>query len=124
MRALFLAAALSFASTAAMADASVAGDWKADLGGNVIINMTVGPDGTWSSETVQASKTVRQMQGTYKQTPSGEGTGTLVFTPTKAKVKTGVVKPEVDKYELAGDGHEIKLTANGDTMVFEKQDHK
>lgn len=124
MRALFLAAALTLGSTAAMADASVAGDWKADLGGNVVINMTVSPDGKWSSETIQSNQTVRQMQGTYKQTPAADGTGTLVFTPTRSKVRTGTVKPEVDKYELASDGHEIKLTSNGDTMVFEKQDRK
>jgi hypothetical protein len=61
------------------------------------------------------------MQGTYKQMASGNGTGTLVFKPTRATVKSGKVTTETDRYELGSDGRELKLTSDGDTMVFEKQ---
>ena len=122
MRALFLAAAFSTAlGAAAFADESVSGDWHADLGSGVVINMNVKPDGAWSSETLQQNKVVRQMKGTYKQTPAADNTGTLVFTPTQSKVQKGKAHVETDKYELGGDGKQLKLTAGGDTMVFEKR---
>ena len=122
LRAFLLAALLTTTvSAAAFADASVAGDWTADAGGAVVINMNIKPDGGWSSETRQKSKVVRQMQGTYKQTQASDGSGTLVFTPTKSAVKSGgKAQVETDKYELASDGKQLKLTADGDTMVFEK----
>ena len=122
MRALFLAGFLSVAlGAAAFADESVAGDWLADLGGGVTITMNVKADGSWSSETRQKNQVVRQMKGTYKQTPAKDGAGTLIFTPTQATVKKGKVQVETDKYELAGDGKVLKLTSDGDTMVFQKQ---
>jgi uncharacterized protein (DUF2147 family) len=121
MRTLALAAAFSVAALApALADESVAGKWHADLGGAVTIDMTVDANGAWSSETQQNAKVVRQMKGTYKQTASNNGTGTLVFKPTQATVKSGKVTVETDRYELASDGKELKLTSDGDTMVFEK----
>jgi hypothetical protein len=122
LRALFLAAVFSTAIGAvALADESVSGDWRADVGSGVVINMNVKADGGWSSETLQSNKVVRQMKGTYKQTPSADNAGTLVFTPTQAKVQRGKVQTEVDKYELAEGGKQLKLTSGGDTMVFEKR---
>ncbi len=122
MRALLFAALFSTAiSAAAFADESVSGDWHADAGSGVTINMTVSADGNWSSETLQKAKVVRQMKGTYKQTPAADGKGTLVFTPTSASVKSGgKAQVETDKYELAQNGKQLKLTSGGDTMVFEK----
>lgn len=124
MRALLFATLVSIAiSPAAFADESVAGNWHANLGSGVTINMNVTPDGGWDSQTYQKSQVVRQMKGTYKQTPSDNGTGTLVFIPTQANVKSGTVQTETDKYQLAEDGKQLKLTSGGDTMVFEKREH-
>ncbi len=122
MRAFVLAAALLFtATTVALADASVAGDWRAELGSNVVITMNVTPDGNWSSETQQNNKVVRQMKGIYRQTQVSDTKGTLVFTPTEAQVKRGKVVTETDRYQLSDNGDQLSLTANGDTMVFKKQ---
>ena len=122
MRAFALAAALSLPlATPALADASVAGGWRAELGSNVVINMNVAPDGGWSSETRQSDKVVRQMTGTYRQTPSGDARGTLVFTPTEAQVHRGKVTTETDRYHLSDNGNTLSLTTHGDTMVFRKQ---
>ena len=121
MRALILAAALSVAAGAsAFADESIAGKWRANLGSGVTINMNVTPDNGWTSETRQKNELVRRMKGTYKQMPAENGTGTLIFTPTQSDVKTGKVDVETDQYELASNGRQLKLTSNGDTMVFEK----
>ncbi len=108
---------------AALADESVAGSWHANLGSGVTINMNVTPNGGWDSQTYQKARVVREMKGTYKQEVSKDGTGTLVFTPTQASVKSGTVHKETDKYELAEDGKQLKLTSGGDTMVFEKRAH-
>lgn len=122
MRALMLAAVASLAmNVAAIADENVAGAWHANLGSGVTINMKISPDGGWNSETLQHNQVVRQMSGTYQQRPSNGETGTLVFVPTKESAKTGAVQTEVDKYELAQDRRQLKLTSGGDTMVFEKQ---
>ena len=83
--------------------------------------MNVNPDGSWSSETQQHSKPVRQMKGTYTQKQSNDHAGVMVFTPTQATAKSGKVQKETDRYELAKDGSELKLTTGGDTMVFQKQ---
>jgi hypothetical protein len=121
LRALFYAVLLSTAvSAVALADESVSGKWRSNEEGGVVINMNVSPDGNWSSETLQRKKVVRQMRGTYKQTQDTDHTGTLVFTPTKATVKSGKVEVETDQYELADGGKQLKLTADGDTWVFEK----
>ncbi|HEY4040918.1 MAG TPA: hypothetical protein VGM32_03635 [Rhodopila sp.] len=122
MRALVIATLFVTASAgAALADSAVVGAWKADLGDNVTINMTVDPNGAWSSETEQHSKAVRQMKGTYTQKQSNDHAGVIVFTPTQATAKSGKVQKETDHYELAKDGNELRLTTGGDTMVFEKQ---
>lgn len=105
----------------AFADESVSGKWRAKLDDGVTINMVVKPDGAWSSETFHKKQVVRQMQGTYKQTPSSTEAGTIVFVPTKYHVKTGAVGTETDQYEIAEGGKQLKLTSDGDTMVFEKR---
>ena len=71
---------------------------------------------------MQRKQVVREMKGTYKQTaPSGgTSTGTIVFTPTQSKVKSGTVQVETDQYELAENGKQLKLTSGGDTVVFDK----
>src|SRR4051794_25284519 len=122
VRALVLAAVFSLAaSVTALADASVAGDWRADLGSDVVITMSVTPDGGWSSQTQQNKSIVRQMKGTYRQTRSGDDRGVLVFTPTQAQVKRGKVATETDHYQLSENGSLLSLTSNGDTMLFKKQ---
>ena len=108
-------------NVAAFADESVSGKWRANLGDGVTINMVVKPDGAWSSETYHKKQVVRQMQGTYKQTPTSSEAGTIVFVPTKSHVKTGTVGTETDQYEIAEGGKQLKLTSDGDTMVFEKR---
>ena len=123
MRALILAAAFSLATaTVALADESVAGHWKADVGDNVTMDMTVTPNGKWSSETHQGNQTVRRMSGTYTQKqPSGDKPGELVFKPTKAAGGNRRATTERDSYTIANDGQELRLTSGGDTMVFQKQ---
>lgn len=122
MRALFFAALFSMTiGAAAVADESVSGNWRANVGSGVIINMNVTADGGWSSETLQRNRVVRQMKGTYTQTPSNDGSGTIIFTPTQASVKSGNVEPETDQYEMASNGRQLKLTSGGDTMVFNKR---
>lgn len=122
LRALLLAAAFSMITgAAAFADESVSGKWRADLGGGVTINMDVSPNDSWSSVMRQKTEVVRQMKGTYKQTKSDDTTGTIVFSPTQSKVKSGNVDVETDQYELAQNGKQLKLTSDGDTMVFEKR---
>ncbi len=122
LRALILTTLFSVAiSTAAFADASVAGTWRAKMENGVTIDMSVTPDGGWNSKTIQGKQVVRTLSGTYKQTPSDNGTGTLVFTPTKASMQRGTADVETDQYVIAEDGKQLKLTSDGDTMVFEKR---
>jgi hypothetical protein len=121
-----LATLFSFAlTTAALADASVAGNWHADLDSGVTIDMKVAPDGAWSSKTFEQNKVVRRMRGTYEQEKAGDETGTLAFTPKQYSVKSGKVQTETDSYQLGENGRQLKLTSSGDTMVFEKREpHK
>lgn len=120
MRVLALSAILALATAGfAWADANVAGHWRADMGGNVGIEMHVGPDGQWDSRTTQGKQVVRQMSGTYTQTQSNANSGTLVFKPTQAS-GSGGVQTETDQYALAKNGQELRLTSEGDTMVFHK----
>jgi hypothetical protein len=105
----------------ALADATVAGDWHADLGQGVRIDMTVTPNGDWSSETRQNNRLVRKMSGTYQQSRSGDQAGTLVFKPTETSAGSGSAQIETDRYELVDGRGELRLTADGDTMVFTKQ---
>jgi hypothetical protein len=107
--------------TAALADTSVAGNWHANLDSGVTIDMQVAPNGAWSSETFEQNKVVRRMRGTYTQAKAGDGVGTLVFTPKQYAAKSGRVTTETDSYELGKNGRQLKLTSEGDTMVFEKR---
>jgi hypothetical protein len=124
MRRLLLAGLVSLAtSTAAFADASVAGAWHATLGSGVAIDMTITADGGWTSQTLQKKAVVRRMKGTYTQTQSGADAGTLVFTPTEVSGGDGQAQTETDQYKLADNGRRLSLTSDGDTMVFNKQGH-
>ena len=125
MRVWIMAALLSLATIASVfADESVAGHWKAALGSGLSINMQIAPDGKWSSETWQNRKLMRQMAGTYTQTPpSGSNPGELVFTPTSESAGSEKAETETDSYTLAKNGQELRLTSGGDTMVFRKQQH-
>jgi hypothetical protein len=109
-------------STAALADASVAGNWHANLDSGVSIDMQVAPNGAWSSRTLQENQVVREMRGTYRQEHAGNDAGTLVFVPKHYISKSGKVQTETDKYQLAEGGKVLKLTSDGDTMVFEKRE--
>ena len=122
MRSILLAFFLSVAvSGIALADATVAGDWRADLGQGVRIDMNVTSSGGWSSETKQGNQIVRRMHGTYKQSQAGDRSGTLVFTPIGTSAENGNDKVETDQYQMAESGRELRLTSEGDTMVFKKQ---
>jgi hypothetical protein len=107
----------------AMADESIAGPWQADLGHKVFIAMDVLADGHWSSQTVENGKIIAQMAGTYRQDKNTGTTGTLVFTPVKAKTTAehGDAQVETDKYELQGKGVLRLTSTNKDVMVFHKQ---
>lgn len=122
MRAFFAATLLVALTTgAALADSTVAGAWRADMGQGITITMDVTPDGGWSSETLQHKAVVRRMKGTYTQTTSSDHAGVLVFTPTEAETRNGKAQKETDRYELRKGGSELRLTTDGDTMVFAKQ---
>lgn len=124
MRRLLLAAAIASIPTIASADESIAGQWRADLGHNVIIAMDVLADGYWTSETVQDRQVVAQLAGTYEQTKQSADAGTIVFTPNKAKTapEHGNAATETDRYTLEQGGKVLRLVSNGnDTMEFHKQ---
>ena len=124
MRTLLLAAAIASIPTIASADESIAGQWRADLGHNVIIAMDVLADGYWTSETVQNKQVVAQLAGTYEQKKQNTDAGTIVFTPTKAKTtpEHGQAGTETDKYNLEQGGKVLRLVSNGtDVMEFRKQ---
>jgi hypothetical protein len=107
----------------ALADASVAGHWKADLGDNVRIEMNVSPDGRWSSETAKSDTPIAQMEGTYRQKVKSPTSGDLTFIPMKAHVTSrhGTPKVEHDTYQLSDNGEALNLTSAGDTLEFHKQ---
>jgi hypothetical protein len=123
MRRLLLAAALALCPMLAMADESISGQWRADVGHGVLIAMDVLADGHWVSQTVQNNKVVAEMAGTYEQTKTDDMKGTLVFTPVKSKTTAehGAAKVEEDSYTLNADGTILKLTTGGETMVYHKQ---
>jgi hypothetical protein len=119
-----LAAVLACTPLMAMADESISGQWQADLGRKVIVAMDVLADGHWSSQTVENGNVIAEMAGTYRQDKSTDTTGTLVFTPVKAKTSShhGEAQVETDKYRLEGDGKVLRLTStSNDVMVFQKQ---
>jgi hypothetical protein len=123
MRRVLATAWLLAVPTLASADQSIAGQWQADLGHNVMIAMDVLADGHWASETVQSNKVVAQMAGTYDQRKQGETTGTLVFTPVKSSTSAehGKAQVETDRYALEQNGRVLRLTTGKDAMVFHKQ---
>ena len=115
MRSILLAFSLLVAvSGIALADTMVAGDWRADLGQGVSIDMNVTPKGDWSSETRQGNQVVRRMHGTYKQSQSGDGSGTLVFTPIGSVMGNGNDKVETDQYQITESGEfDLRTSPNG-----------
>jgi len=108
----------------AFADATVAGQWEADLGENVKIAMDILADGHWSSQTVQDNKVVAAMSGTYTQKKKNGTSGTLVFKPTASHVTAqhGAPTVEYDTYTLQDDRQVLKLVAKGDAMEFHRQE--
>lgn len=119
-----LVALFVFTPMLAMADESIAGQWQANLGHNVIVAMDVLADGYWTSQTVENNKVVAEMAGSYEQKKSSATAGTLVFTPVKAKTteEHGGAEVEHDKYNLEQDGKVLRLVSGkNDLMVFHKQ---
>jgi hypothetical protein len=123
MRRLLLTAALALYPMLAVADESISGQWRADVGHGVLISMDVLADGHWFSQTVQNNTVVAEMAGTYDQTKTDKAGGKLVFTPVNSKTSAdhGAAKVEEDTYTLSGGGKIMKLTTNGETMVYHKQ---
>ena len=123
-RRVLLAAVIALTPTLAMADESISGQWQAHLGHNVIIAMDVLADGHWASQTVQSDKVVAELAGTYQQNKTNATSGTLVFTPVKAKTtqEHGAAEVEQDKYTLEQGGRVLRLVSgHNDVMVFHKQ---
>lgn len=122
LRSILLAFSLLVAvCSVALADPTVAGDWRADLGQGVRIDMNVTPDGNWSSETREGNRLVRKMRGTYQQSQSSVRSGELVFTPIQTSSGNDGAKVETDQYQMAENGRELRLTSEGDTIVFKKR---
>jgi hypothetical protein len=119
MRKFILAVALLLPN-AAFADKAVEGNWRANLGSNVAIVMSIAADGQWASKTLQNGKPVAAMSGSYTQTTESPSAGTLVFTPDTASTASsehGAPKVETDRYELAKGV--LTLTVEGSPpMVF------
>ena len=120
MRVAFLVALLLSAPGIVLADQTIAGNWKPDLGANVEINMKVSADGQWSSVTLQDNTTIAKMDGTYQQTAETPTKRMLVFTPTSGSKENGTPEVEHHTYELT-DAKILKLTSDGDTMVFHRE---
>jgi hypothetical protein len=120
MRRLLLTAALAIYPMLALADEHIAGQWRADLGHHVLINMDVLADGHWVSQTIQDDKVVAELAGTYEQTPTNDTSGKIVFTPLKSKVTAehGAAKVEEDTYTLSDNGKTLILTSDKETMRF------
>ncbi len=123
-RELIIVGLLSASPGLAFADASVAGQWEADLGDNVKIAMDVLADGHWSSQTVQGDKVVAEMSGTYTQKKKNGTSGTLVFKPNSSHVSAQHAAPavEYDTYSLQDDRKVLRLDAKGDVMEFHRQE--
>jgi hypothetical protein len=123
MRKLLLGLVFTVAPGLALADESIAGQWQADMGHNVVIVMDLIADGHWFSTTVQDGKVVAELAGTYTQTKSNDATGRLVFTPVSSKVKQehGPATVEEDDYTLKGNGEVLSLVSAKEAMDFHKQ---
>jgi hypothetical protein len=127
-RKLFLGIALcALAPVSAMADKTVSGQWLADLGHDVKIEMDVLEDGYWTSRTIENDKVVAEMAGSYRQTNSNGRSGTLVFTPVQSKVSKehGAAQVETDQFSIDDGGSVMRLVSSADNspMVFRKQSH-
>ena len=124
LRAALLIAAVSFVPALAMADESIAGQWRADLGHKFIIVMDVLADNHWASETVQDDKVVAELAGSYQQTKKDATSGTITWTPVKAKTSQehGAATVETDDYTLQNDGQTLKLVTqkNKEEMLFQR----
>jgi hypothetical protein len=119
MRRLLLVAAL-ITPTFAWADETISGQWRADMGHGVIINMDVLADGHWFSQTIQDNQVVGEFAGTYQQTPTDATSGKVVFTPLKSKVTAehGAAKVEADTYVISDEGKVATIKSGKETMVF------
>jgi hypothetical protein len=124
MRAAFLTTAVASAPKLAIANEAISGQWRADLGHNVIIVMDVLVDNHWASETVQDDKVVAQLAGTYQQTTKSPTTGTIVWTPLQSKVaqEHGAAQVETDDYTLEDGGQSLRLVTQRtkEEMDFKK----
>jgi hypothetical protein len=120
MRRLLLTAALALCPVLALADEHIAGQWRADEGHGVLINMDLLADGHWVSQTIQDDKVVAEIAGTYEQTPTDDAVGKIVFTPLKSKVSKehGAAKVEADTYTLTDGGKVLVLSTGKETMKF------
>jgi hypothetical protein len=120
MRRLLLTAALALYPMLALANEHIAGQWRADLGHGVLINMDVLADGHWFSQTIQNDKVGAEVAGTCEQTPTHDTSGKIVFTPLKSKVTAehGGAKVEDDTYTLTDEGKTLILTSGKETMRF------
>jgi hypothetical protein len=120
MRRLLLTAALALYPMLALADEHIAGQWRADLGHRVLINMDVLADGHWVSQTIQDDKVVAELAGTYQQAPTDDTSGKIVFTPLKSEVTAehGAAKVEDDTYRLIDNGKTLILTSGKETIRF------
>jgi hypothetical protein len=123
MRKLLIAAILAMYPALAMADQSISGQWQANPGHGVLIVMDILVDGHWSSQTVQNSKVVAEMAGTYDQARISETAGKLVFKPltSKTSAEHGAASIEEDEYELRDNGKVLRLVSGGDATDFRKQ---
>ena len=118
---LLLIAGLAMTPIIAHADDHVAGQWQADLGHGVIINMDVLADGHWTSETIQDNKVVAEYAGTYELTPRDDTHGRIVLTPYKSHVISGnhhQAKVEHDNYVISEGGKVATFTSGKDKLVF------
>jgi hypothetical protein len=111
---------LALAPKFALADETISGQWRADQGHGVLINMDVLADGHWFSQTIQNDKVVAELAGTYEQTPKNDAAGRIVFTPLKSKVTAehGAAKVEEDTYTLTQGGKVLTLSTDKESMVF------
>lgn len=121
MRRLLFIAALTISPAYAHADDHVAGQWQADLGYGVIINMDLLADGHWTSETIQDDKVVAVYAGTYAVTRTDDTHGKIVMRPLKSRVISGhhhEAKVEHDNYVISDDGKVATFTSGKDKLVF------
>jgi hypothetical protein len=125
MRRILLAAGLFCIPAFAMADESIAGQWRTASDHGVIIAMDVLADGYWTSQTIQNDNVVAEMAGSYQQKKTNADSGLLTFTPVKSKTDPahGPAEVEHDQYTLTDHGKTLRLriAKSPTSMVFHKQ---